>query len=100
MLQWNPGYWNFVQVFVFFSFSAKKRDGFFAFVFLLGAASAGAFSDICLGESRPLKRREETLSVWKSLFGGIMSQFCRSAVNTGREDPNNAPNMRRRGGEV
>ena len=97
MLRWNPGYWDFVQVFVFFSFPAENATDF---LHLLGATDGGAFSDICLAEGRPLKRREETLSVWKSLFGGIMSQFCRSAVNTLREDPNNAPNMRRRGGEV
>ena len=73
MLQWNHGYWNFVQVFVFFSHPAENATDFLHLFSLRCRHSGGAFSDICLAESRPLKkRREETLSVWKSLIGGIM----------------------------
>ena len=64
MLRWNPGYWDFVQVLVFFSFPAENATDF---LHLLGAADGGAFRDICLAEGRPLKKaRGDIVSLEKS----------------------------------
>ena len=66
MLRWNPGYWDFVQVLVFFSFPAENATDF---LHLLGAADGGAFSDICLAEGRPLKKaRGNIIILEKSLW--------------------------------
>ena len=66
MLQWNPGYWDFVQVFVFFSHPAENATDFLH-LFFSDAADRGAFGDICLAESRPLKKaRGNIVSLEKS----------------------------------
>ena len=65
----EPWLLEFCASFRIFLLFCKKRDGFFAFIFLLGAANGGAFSDICLAEGRPLKKaRGNIVSLEKSLW--------------------------------
>ena len=65
----EPWLLEFCASFRIFLLFCKKRDRFFAFIFLLGAANGGAFSDICLAEGRPLKKaRGNIVSLEKSLW--------------------------------